>query len=38
MIRTVPAVNGVVVLGDTKPTVKAIRSGKATIVIVTKAA
>lgn len=38
MIRTVPAVNGVVVLGDSKPTVKTIRSGKATIVIVTKAA
>jgi hypothetical protein len=38
MIRTVPAVQGVVVLGDTKPTVRTIRSGKATIVLVTKAA
>jgi ribosomal protein L30E len=38
MIRTVPAVAGVVVLGESKPTIKAIKSGKATILIVSKAA
>lgn len=38
MIRTVPAGKGVVVLGDTKPTVTTKKSGKATIVFITKAA
>jgi hypothetical protein len=38
MIRTVPAGKGVVVLGESKPTVTSIKSGRATILLVTKAA
>lgn len=38
MIRTVPATRGTVVLGESKPTIKTIKSGKATILIVSKAA
>jgi hypothetical protein len=38
MIRTVPVGKGVVVLGESKPTVTSIKSGKATIVFITKAA
>jgi hypothetical protein len=38
MIHTVPAGEKVVVLGESKPTVTSIKSGRATILIVTKAA